>query len=133
MILISKTWKRLNVQRKISYSTLITTSLLVLIFVGVAAYILRSVQSEAQWQKGVVLAAMTGENVKSFLQIDQTDSMVRGMESLSKEALHGFPGKAARILRKKYSSSLYPYALRLMTLILLLTPSITLVLSFQRQ
>lgn len=39
----------------------------------------------------------------------------------------GFPGKAALIFRKKYSESLNPYAMRFITLILLFTPSSTLV------
>ena len=39
----------------------------------------------------------------------------------------GFPGKAALIFRKKYSESLNPYAMRFLTLILLFTPSSTLV------
>ena len=39
----------------------------------------------------------------------------------------GFPGKAALIFRKKYSESLNPYAIRFITLILLFTPSSTLV------
>ena len=39
----------------------------------------------------------------------------------------GFPGKAALIFRKKYSESRNPYAIRLITFILLLTPSSKLV------
>lgn len=43
------------------------------------------------------------------------------------EVHRGFPGKAALIFRKKYSESLNPYAIRFITLILLFTPSSTLV------
>lgn len=50
-----------------------------------ASWTLKSVQTNAQWQKGFSLAAMTGENIKAFLQIDQSDSMVKGMESLGKD------------------------------------------------
>jgi len=46
-----------------------------------------------------------------------------------KRVLHDFPGNAARIFRKKYSSSLNPYAIRLITLIRLLMPSNRLVWS----
>ena len=53
--------------------------------------------------------------------------MIDGVE-LDKNAVHrGFPGKAALIFRKKYSESLNPYAMRFITLILLFTPSSTLV------
>lgn len=49
-------------------------------------------------------------------------------ESLAFYLVHrGFPGKAALIFRKKYSESLNPYAMRFITLILLFTPSSTLV------
>lgn len=44
-----------------------------------------------------------------------------------KQVHRGFPGKAALIFRKKYSESLNPYAMRFITLILLFTPSSTLV------
>lgn len=44
-----------------------------------------------------------------------------------KKVHRGFPGKAALIFRKKYSESLNPYAIRFITLILLFTPSSTLV------
>lgn len=48
-------------------------------------------------------------------------------EITKKEVHRGFPGKAALIFRKKYSESLNPYAIRFITLILLFTPSSTLV------
>ncbi len=48
-------------------------------------------------------------------------------KSAFKKVHRGFPGKAALIFRKKYSESLNPYAIRFITLILLFTPSSTLV------
>lgn len=74
--------------------------------------------------------------------IDEPDIQLKGWDPLCadlvtasdarpqllKEKVHrGFPGKAALIFRKKYSESLNPYAIRFITLILLFTPSSTLV------
>ena len=78
-------WKRLNIRKKLLYSILVLTALLALTAGLFAGWTLKSVQTNAQWQKGLSLAAMTGENIKAFLQIDQSDSMVKGMESLGKD------------------------------------------------
>ncbi len=78
-------WKRLNIRKKLLYSILVLTALLALTAGSFSGWTLKSVQTDAQWQKGLSLASMTGENIKAFLQIDQSDSMVKGMESLSKD------------------------------------------------
>ncbi len=78
-------WKRLNIRKKLLYSILALTALLALTAGLFAGWTLKSVQTDAQWQKGLSLASMTGENIKAFLQIDQSDSMVKGMESLGKD------------------------------------------------
>ena len=54
---------------------------------------------------------------------------VSGAEPRQYWVLQGIPGNAARIFRKKYASSRYPYAIRFITLILLLMPSSRLVWS----
>ncbi len=78
-------WKRLNIRKKLLYSILALTALLALTAGVFAGWTLKSAQTNAQWQKGLSLASMTGENIKAFLQIDQSDSMVKGMESLGKD------------------------------------------------
>jgi methyl-accepting chemotaxis protein len=78
-------WKRLNIRKKLLYSILVLTAILAITAGVFAGLTLKSAQTNAQWQKGLSLASMTGENIKAFLQIDQTDSMVKGMESLGKD------------------------------------------------
>jgi len=78
-------WKRLNIRKKLLYSLLALTAILALTAGVFSGWILKSVQTDAQWQKGLSLASMTGENIKAFLSIDQSDSIIKGMESLGKD------------------------------------------------
>ena len=78
-------WKRLNIRKKLLYSILALTAMLALTAGLFSGWTLKSVQTDAQWQKGLSLASMTGENIKAFIQIDQGDSMIKGMESLGKD------------------------------------------------
>jgi methyl-accepting chemotaxis protein len=75
-------WKNLNVRKKLIYSILALTALLALTAGLFSGFRLRQVQTSAQWSKGISLAALTGENTKAFLMMDQGEPMERAMEGL---------------------------------------------------
>jgi methyl-accepting chemotaxis protein len=75
-------WENLSIRRKLIFSILALTAILALTSGLSSSWQLRKVQTNAQWKKGDSLAAITGDNVKAALMMDQVDSMGNAMESL---------------------------------------------------
>lgn len=78
-------WKSLNIRKKLLYSIIALTTLLALAAGFFSAVSLKSAQSKAQNDKGLSLAAITGENAKAFLLMDQVEPMERAMDGLKND------------------------------------------------
>jgi methyl-accepting chemotaxis protein len=79
-------WSRhLTLRKKLLYAFITLTVALAVLSGAASSYTVHESLDKRQWGKAVVLTAMTGDNVKAFIAVDQTDSMVKAMDSLSKD------------------------------------------------
>jgi methyl-accepting chemotaxis protein len=79
-------WSRLNIRKKLIFSILLLTAVLALVAGIVSATKLRSAQTDGQFRKGSILAAMSAENAQAFLMMDNVASMENALDGLRNDA-----------------------------------------------